>query len=93
MGPHGTYTLFKKDGDEVAGMMSPAEGYTESKAPFWACYVEVDDVDAYAAKVETCGGKVIAPPDEVPNVGRTCMISDPEGTLVCLITTTTRRDE
>jgi predicted enzyme related to lactoylglutathione lyase len=61
MGPHGTYTLFQKSGNEVAGMTDPLTEYARTRAPFWAGYVEVDDVDACAAMVEGLGGKTVAP--------------------------------
>lgn len=70
MGPMGTYTLFRIDGEDVAGMMNPLTEYSKGKPPFWAGYIEVDDIDALVAKVEKLGGDVIAPPDDVPDVGR-----------------------
>lgn len=85
MGPMGVYTLFKEDGDDVAGMMDPLTDYSQSRPPFWSAYIQVDDVDAYAAKAEELGGMIIAPPENVPNVGRVCMLADPEGAPVCLM--------
>jgi predicted enzyme related to lactoylglutathione lyase len=85
MGPMGIYTLFKEDGNDVAGMMNPLTNYSRSRPPFWSAYIEVDDVDAYAAKVEELGGTIIAPPEDVPNVGRVCMFADPKGAPVCLM--------
>ncbi len=86
VGAHGAYTLFQEDGKDVAGMMNPATDYSRSRPPFWAAYIEVDDVDRYVAKVEELGGTIIAPPEDIPNVGRVCMIADPKGAPVCLIT-------
>ena len=84
-GKYGTYTLFRDDGKDVAGMMNPVSDYSQARAPFWTAYIEVDDVDAYVSKVETLGGNIIAPPEDIPNVGRVCMISDPAGGPVCLM--------
>ena len=84
-GAQGTYTLFQEDGQDVAGMMNPATDYSRSRPPFWAGYIEVDDVDAYVSKVEELGGNIIAPPEDIPNVGRVCMISDPSGAPICLM--------
>jgi predicted enzyme related to lactoylglutathione lyase len=48
-------------------------------------YVEVDDPDAYLARVETLGGKTIVPPTEIPNFGLTfAFFADPEGHVVGL---------
>ncbi len=84
-GQHGTYTLFRKDDVEVAGMMNPVSDYSQNRPPFWIAYIKVDDVDAHVSKVEKLGGKVIASPEDIPNVGRVCMISDPSGAPICLM--------
>lgn len=86
MGTQGTYTLFQDDGNDVAGMMNPATAYSRSRPSFWSAYIEVDDIDSYVAKVEELGGTIIAQPEDIPNVGRVCMISDPRGAPVCLMT-------
>lgn len=88
MGPLGTYTLFQQDGKEVAGMMNPTTDYSRSQPPRWMAYVAVDDIDACAKRVVELGGEVIAPPEDVPGVGRVCMIADPSGAAVCLMTPT-----
>lgn len=85
-GPMGTYTLFQVGGEDVAGMMNPVTEFSKGRPPFWSAYIEVDDVDACAAKAEELGGKVIAIPADIPDVGRVCMITDPSGAPVCLIT-------
>ena len=52
----------------------------------WMSYVAVDDVDASAAKVESLGGKVCVPPTDIPHVGRFCVVNDPTGATISLIT-------
>ena len=86
IGPQGTYTLFRQDGQDVAGMMNPATDYSRSRPPFWSAYIQVDGIDSCVAKVEALGGAVIAPPQDIPDVGRIGMISDPGGAPVCLMT-------
>jgi predicted enzyme related to lactoylglutathione lyase len=49
-------------------------------------YVAVDDVDDSARRVGELGGKVVVPPVDIPNVGRFCVISDPTGASISLIT-------
>ncbi|HEX7175406.1 MAG TPA: VOC family protein [Pyrinomonadaceae bacterium] len=52
----------------------------------WSSYVAVDDVDASAKRVEELGGKVSVPPMDIPNTGRFCVITDPTGANISLIT-------
>lgn len=52
----------------------------------WMAYVAVEDVDAKASRVEELGGKVCVPPTDIPNVGRFCVINDPTGATLSLIT-------
>jgi predicted enzyme related to lactoylglutathione lyase len=60
---------------EIAGM-----------PPMWGIYVTVDNVDLTAKKVEELGGKIIRPPWDIPNVGRLCVLSDPQGAVISAIT-------
>src|SRR5438445_4342668 len=45
----------------------------------WISYVSVEDVDATAKAAAANGGKVIEAPYDVPGVGRTARIADPQG--------------
>ena len=85
-GPFGTYTIFQRDGENIAGMMKPTIEYTRSRPPSWYTYVSVDDVNACAARVAQLGGTVIEPPHDVPGVGRVCLIADPMGAPITLMT-------
>lgn len=79
------YTVVKVDGDAVGGLMKlPSEA--EGMPPHWSVYVTVDDVDAVAAKVVEAGGKVLRPPDDIPEVGRFCVIQDPQGAVIQAMT-------
>jgi predicted enzyme related to lactoylglutathione lyase len=77
MGETGTYTLFKNDGKEVAGMMNmpPAAEGPDS----WLLYVAIDDADAAARRIEALGGKLFVQPTDIPNVGRFAVAGDPCG--------------
>jgi predicted enzyme related to lactoylglutathione lyase len=83
-GPFGTYTLFQKDGQDVAGMMNPTPE-TASNASYWHSYITVEDVDACAQRVPSLGGHVIVPPHDVPEFGRVCMVADPTGAVAHLV--------
>jgi predicted enzyme related to lactoylglutathione lyase len=72
-------------GEHVGGMykMGPEHGGAPSH---WRAYVAVDDVDAKAAQVLELGGTVCVQPMDIPNVGRFCVINDPTGATISLIT-------
>ena len=83
--PGMTYTVFKAGDTQAAGMMDmPADVPAEVPA-HWMAYIAVDDIDALAAKVEKLGGKLMHGPEDVPDVGRFCIIQDPTGAVVSLI--------
>lgn len=79
------YTLVKVGGEAVGGMMAPSSDCA-GKPPAWGVCVTVDDVDATARQVETLGGKVLRPPEDIPEVGRFCVLQDPQGATLCAIT-------
>jgi len=83
-GEFGIYTLFQKDGQDVAGMMNPTPD-TPGKESYWHSYIAVDDVDNCAKQAPSLGGKVLVPPNEVPDVGRICILADPMGAIVHLM--------
>ena len=79
------YTIAKASDKEVAGIMGmpPEAG---DMPPTWGAYVTVDDVEARAKQVETLGGKILLEPRDIPDVGRFCVICDPQGATLSLIT-------
>ena len=83
-GEFGIYTLFQKNGKDVAGMMDPTPE-TPGEGSYWHSYIAVEDIDKYANKTIEIGGKVLVPPHDVPDVGRICAVSDPTGAIVHLM--------
>lgn len=83
-GAFGTYTLFQKEGQDIAGMMSPTPD-TPGKGSYWHSYIEVEDIDNCAKQAIALGGKVLVTPHDVPDVGRICAVSDPTGATVHLM--------
>ena len=70
------YTIFKKHEMFVGGMMTlPMPGVP----PHWLNYVTVESADASAARISELGGKICAPPMDIPNVGRIAVAQDPQG--------------
>lgn len=78
-GPAGPYTLFKAGGFEVGGMLE-----MQGAPPGWLGYVGVDDVDAFARKIEAAGGAIHKAPADIPNVGRFAVVADPQGAMFVL---------
>jgi predicted enzyme related to lactoylglutathione lyase len=80
-----TYNVVKMNGNDAGGIMSiPPEA--EGMPPSWSIYVTVEDVDSTTRQVEELGGKILRPPSDIPNVGRFCVLSDPQGAVICAIT-------
>jgi predicted enzyme related to lactoylglutathione lyase len=79
------YTMARVGDREVAGIMPLPEG-AQGMPPAWGSYVTVDDVEKRVARVESLGGKVVVPPQDIPNIGRFAVISDPQGAMLALIT-------
>jgi predicted enzyme related to lactoylglutathione lyase len=53
--------------------------------PTWGLYITVDDVDATAELAVSMGGKVCMPPQDIPEVGRFCVLEDPQGAAISII--------
>jgi predicted enzyme related to lactoylglutathione lyase len=75
----------------VGGIYQSSPEMGGNMPPQWMAYVAVDDVDASAKKVEALGGKVRVPPMDIPHVGRFCVIADPQGAALALITLSRER--
>jgi predicted enzyme related to lactoylglutathione lyase len=77
------YHMLKK-GEALMGgaMTSPMEGVPA----MWLPYIGVDDVDATIERAKARGGEVVAPAQDVPNVGRFAVVKEPEGAVVGVIT-------
>jgi predicted enzyme related to lactoylglutathione lyase len=56
---------------------------SDRQPPHWISYVSVEDVDASAKAAAASGGKVVQAPYDIPTVGRTARIADPQGAEIC----------
>jgi predicted enzyme related to lactoylglutathione lyase len=72
------YPLAKYEGDAVAGLM-PAMGQVGPQ--MWSTHISVADADETAASVTAAGGKVLAPPFEVFDLGRAAVCAAPGGAV------------
>jgi hypothetical protein len=83
-GSFGIYTLFQKNGQDIAGMMNPTSD-TPIKGAFWHSYIAVEDIEECVKQASLLGGSVVVPPQEVPDVGRICVVADPTGAIAHLM--------
>jgi uncharacterized protein len=74
------YTLLSVGGLDTAGLMPlTPEMLAGGMIPAWVGFIGVDDVDAYAQRVEQAGGKLHCSPQDIPTVGRFASVEDPQG--------------
>jgi uncharacterized protein len=80
------YTLIKHDDKDAGGMMAMLPEIPEQVPSHWMAYVAVDNVDALAEKTKELGGNLMHGPQDIPGVGRFCVIQDPGGAVISLLT-------
>jgi uncharacterized protein len=51
----------------------------------WHVYFAVDDADATAAKAADEGGQVMVQPFDIPSVGRSAVLTDPQGAVFSVL--------
>jgi len=82
--PEGTYTVFKKGEEGVAGMMAMPPMAAGAPSA-WFPYFAVQSTDGFIEKVTKLGAKVQVPPQDVPNVGRFAVLVDPQGATFAVL--------
>jgi len=84
MGGGMKYTVFSIGEKQVGGMMqiSPEMGPIPSN---WAVYFTTTDCDGTVEQAQRLGAKTLAPPMDIPNVGRFAMLQDPLGAVFAVI--------
>jgi uncharacterized protein len=76
------YTMFTTGGAPIAGIFRLTEEMrAKGIPPNWMPYVEVNDVDASAAKAKSLGATITAGPDDIPGTGRFAVVQDPQGAV------------
>jgi predicted enzyme related to lactoylglutathione lyase len=76
-----TYEMIYVGDTMIGGYAAPK---TDRQPSHWIAYVSVQDVDAAAKATTANGGKVVETPSEIPGVGRTARIADPQGAEICV---------
>jgi predicted enzyme related to lactoylglutathione lyase len=84
-GQGGEYTMWVGGQGPLGGVMRlPDELAKQGVPPHWTAHVNVENVDATAAKATKLGGKIHHGPEDVPTVGRFAVIGDPQGAVLCV---------
>ena len=78
MGPSGIYSIFQKNGGDVAAMYEMG-GEMQGMPPFWMSYISVADADAACEKARGLGGNIHKDAFDVMDKGRMAVIADPQG--------------
>lgn len=82
MGPGAFYYILQKKGKDVAGMAEQDAEQKKNKVPAsWTAYFWVKDADEAAKKIKSLGGRILAEPFDVMDVGRMAVASDPQGAV------------
>lgn len=83
-GPETTYTMCDRGGLLVAALYAMSKDEATRTAPHWNNYVSVESAAETAARVSRLGGRVLAAPFEVTEVGRMAVFQDPTGARLAL---------
>ena len=76
------YVMWTSGGVPFAGVFRLTdEMRAKGIPPNWMPYVEVDNVDATAAKARSLGATITAVPDDIPGTGRFAVVQDPQGAV------------
>ena len=80
-----TYTVVRVGDEDVAGIM-PIPPDSQGMPPAWGMYITVDDVNTAAKKALELGGTILIEPRDIPEVGRFCVVQDPQGAWFSMMT-------
>lgn len=78
--PEGVYTLFQSGVNDAAAVCSAPPGVPVH----WGVYSSVAAADQSAARIEPCGGKLIADPFDAHDASRMAVAQDPQGAVFSL---------
>jgi uncharacterized protein len=66
--------------DVIATMAPMGDRFPDAAPAYWSVDFWIDDLDATAEKADRFGGKVVAPPYEIPDTPlRQAVLADPHG--------------
>ena len=85
MGGGPPYTIFSRDGKQIAGMMAMPD-----TPPNWMIYFEVNDAEGITKAASSSGAQVQREPTAIPDVGTFAVFSDPQGAVFAIIQSASR---
>ena len=74
-------TEFSVGGTPSIGMMAKPSDMPAHVPSYWMPYFQVTNADSSASKAKDLGGKVMVPPQDIPNAGRFAILVDPQGAM------------
>ncbi|EDX83018.1 glyoxalase family protein [Synechococcus sp. PCC 7335] len=74
-----SYPLILANGEAHGGFVDPGRNVLSC----WVAYVMVQDVDAVTAKAKSLGLTIVREPFDTPGVGRSSVIQDLQGAVIC----------
>jgi uncharacterized protein len=83
MGAGQTYHMLKVGETEVGGCMEPPMPDVPNH---WHVYFAVADADATAVQAGAEGGQIAVEPFDIPSVGRSAVLADPQGAFFSVLT-------
>jgi predicted enzyme related to lactoylglutathione lyase len=87
--PQMPYTMWTVGEAPIGGVVKIEDEMLKNGVPpHWLAYVGVPDVDATAARATELGGAVLHPPTDIPEVGRFAVITDPQGAMIAIYSST-----
>ena len=78
------YTIFSKDGEQVAGMMAKPENLAQVPS-HWMAYFDVADCNDSVQKARALAAQVNVEPTDIPEVGRFAVLQDPQGAVFSIL--------
>lgn len=79
-----SYTTFSNAGRPAGGMYQPSAEQA-GMPPAWVVYFAVGDCDASFSQAQELGAAVMAPPMDIPGIGRFAILADPQGAVFAII--------
>jgi len=80
-----SYTAFRLDGSDVAGMVEMDRSWPRDLPSHWMTYFGVENCDVTVERAVELGGAVAVEPFDMPKVGRTAVLGDPHGAVFSIL--------
>ena len=57
----------------------------KARRPFLTVYIQVDDIEERARRIEEAGGMLVEPPFELPTGSKICLFTEPSGVTFAML--------